>query len=172
MEKTEVNNQTNAIELWKLLDKARFAVARLRGIELAQFGLTLEQSSILRALIENNGSLTTKELEDETMRKPNSISILVNRMVNMGLLRRERDKSRKVHRFYLTQEGENLIKKVTLASIEMSFDSFSDEEKQQLSIYLKELLENARELLGIPHRPPFVKYLLEQRRAEEENFNN
>jgi DNA-binding MarR family transcriptional regulator len=160
-------NEVSHIDLWKLLDKSRFTIARLRGIELAQFGLTIEQSSILQTLLENGGSLTTKELEEETMRQPNSISILVKRMVKMGLLRRERSKTRQRHRIYLTQDGEDLIKKVTLVSIEMPFTSFTAEEKQQISKFLSKLLNNARELLGIPNHPPFLKYLAGKTKAED-----
>jgi DNA-binding MarR family transcriptional regulator len=159
--KPENNNEINAVELWKLLDNARFAIARLRGMELAQFGLTIEQSTILRTLFENNGSLTTKKLMEVTMRQPNSISVLLNRMIKMGLLKREKNKSGRMHGIHLTQNGEDLIKRVTVASIEMPFAVFTDEEKQQLSISLNKLLENARELLGIPHLPPFLKYLIE-----------
>jgi DNA-binding MarR family transcriptional regulator len=166
-EKFDSNSETNSIYLWKLLDQSRFAIARLRGIELVQFDLTIEQSSILQTLMENGGSLTTKELEEETMRQPNSISILVNRMVKMGLLRRERSKSRQRHRIYLTREGEDLIKRVTLVSIEMTFSALTAEEKQQTSEYLNKLLENARELLGIPHHPPILKYLKEKMGVEE-----
>jgi DNA-binding MarR family transcriptional regulator len=36
--------------LWAALDSARFAISRLRELELARFGLTVEQSSILRVL--------------------------------------------------------------------------------------------------------------------------
>jgi DNA-binding MarR family transcriptional regulator len=165
-EKSGTNKEISPVNLWKLLDKSRFAIARLRGIELSQFGLTIEQSSILQTLLQNNGSLTTKELEEETMRQPNSISIIVNRMIKMGLLRREKNKSRQRHRIYLTKEGENLIKKVTLVSIEMSFASFTIEEKQQILRCLNKLLENARELLGIPHHPPFLKYLTATMRAK------
>ena len=159
--KSSHNNEINAVELWKLLDNARFAIARLRAMELAQFGLTIEQSQILRTLIENNGSLTTKKLMEITMRQPNSISVLVNRMVKMGLLKRERNKSGRMHGIHLTPNGEDLIKRVTVASIEMPLAVFTAEEKQQLAKYLDKLLENARELLGISHLPPFLKYLTE-----------
>ncbi len=151
----------NPIEIWILLDRARFAIARLRGMELTQFGVTIEQSSILRTLYEGGGSLTTKELEEDNMRQPNSISILVNRMIKMGLVKREKTKSGKRYKIILTQEGENVIKKVTLASIEMTFSSLTIIEQQHLAEYLNKLLESARELLGIPHRPPFLKYLME-----------
>jgi DNA-binding MarR family transcriptional regulator len=164
-EKNGNNNEISTIDLWKLLDKARFAIARLRGIELTHFGLTIEQSSILQTLFENNGSLTTKELEEETMRQPNSISILVNRMIKMGLVKKEKTKYRKRHVISLTQNGKELFKKITIASIEMPFASLTVKEKQQLSACLNKLLGNARELLGIPHRPPFLKYLIEQREA-------
>jgi DNA-binding MarR family transcriptional regulator len=154
-------------DLWKLLDNTRFAIARLRGMELSQFGLTLEQSSILRTLYENNGPLTTKELTEVTMRQPNSISILVNRMIKMGLIKTEKSKSRKRHQISLTQDGENIIKNVTMASIEMSFSSLKAEEKQLLSVYLNSLLKNARALLGIPQQPPFMQYLMQNKPGKE-----
>jgi DNA-binding MarR family transcriptional regulator len=161
-EKSDKNNDISAVELWKLLNNARFAIARLRGMELVQFGITIEQSTILRTLFENKGSLTTKDLMEVTMRQPNSLSVLLNRMIKMGLLKREKNKSRRMHRIHLTQAGEDLIKRVTVASLEMPFSVFTAEEKQQLSMYLNELLENARELLGIPHLPPFLKNLIEK----------
>jgi DNA-binding MarR family transcriptional regulator len=162
------NDFVTTADLWELLDNTRFAIARLRGIELSLFGLTIEQSSILRTLYENGGPLTTKELEDVTMRKPNSISILINRMIRMGLVSRRKSKTGRRYKIRLTREGEDLIKKVTLSSLEMPFSSLTDDEKQKMAAGLRTLLERARVLLGIPYQTPFLKYLTQQHRNPKE----
>ena len=46
-ETTNLRSGLHIHELWTLLDRTRFAVSRLRGLELAYFGLTTEQASIL-----------------------------------------------------------------------------------------------------------------------------
>jgi DNA-binding MarR family transcriptional regulator len=157
----------NPVELWKLMDRARFALARLRSIELSQFGVTIEQSSILRALYEEGGSMTTKELENLIMRQPNSISILINRMIGMGLINRGKQQNKKSYRIYLTKQGEELIKNVTQTSLEIPFSTLKDEEKKQMALYLETLLDKARYLLGIPHQTPFMKYLGQKNITED-----
>src|SRR5512137_2858408 len=136
----------NPIELWKLFDRARFALARLRSIELAQYGVTIEQSSILRALYEKGGSMTTKDLENYIMRQPNSISILINRMIGMGLVTRGKQQNKKINTVFITKQGEELIKNVTHTSLEIPFSTLNDEDKKQLASYLETLLEKARYL--------------------------
>ena len=64
-------------ELWSLMDRTGFAIARLRELELNKYSLTIEQSSILHVLTNNGGSLTIKEIENITMRQHHSVYALV-----------------------------------------------------------------------------------------------
>ena len=48
---------------------------------------------------------------------------------------------------------------MTLDSLKESFSVLSQDEINQLAEYLEALLNRGRYLLGIPHQPPFLRYL-------------
>ena len=135
---------------WTILDRTRFVVARLRELELAQFGLTIEQSAILKMLYSAGGSISTKWLEEITMRQHHSISTLINRMMVMKLVTKVRHKGEKRYTIAITREGEELLKTLTNISIEMTFSSLEVEEKEKLKVYLRRVEDNARHILGSP----------------------
>ncbi len=154
---TEIAEQTDTshfresdYELWRFLDRAAFAVHRLRQIELVQYEVTVEQAAILHILKENGGWMTTKELEDFTMRKHNSISTLVKRMVISGLVDKERRPGDNRNRILITEVGERLLGRVPTTSIEMVLSCLSTEEKLQLASNLQRVHIKARRLLGMP----------------------
>jgi DNA-binding MarR family transcriptional regulator len=150
-------------ELWSLVDRAGFAISRLRELELAQFGLTIEQSSILYILRHRDGLTTTKELEDITMRQQCSISTLLTRMTGMGLISRDKSGKGKRYSLKMTKEGQLLARKATIASLQMVFSTLQDNEKQQLAVLLTTLLDRARDLLGISYKPPFLQDIIKRR---------
>lgn len=135
---------------WTILDRTRFVVARLRELELAQFGLTIEQSAILKMLFLAGGSLSTRLLEEISMRQHHSISTLVNRMIAMKLVTKVRYKGEKRYTIAITKEGERLLGTLSNISIEMSFSSLTAEEKEKLKAYLRRIENNARNILGSP----------------------
>jgi DNA-binding MarR family transcriptional regulator len=134
--------------LWRLLERTRFAIARLRELELAQFGLTIEQASILKILQGNGGSTTAKSLESETMRQHHSISTLVNRMIRMGLLAKERHQAGRTHTIVITEKGESLLTGMTFSALELTFSSLNTKEKRLLTSCLSSLRLEARSLLA------------------------
>jgi DNA-binding MarR family transcriptional regulator len=143
--------------LWRLLDRTRFAVGRLRELELAQFGLTIEQSAILTILQNRHGSAITKEIEFETMRQNHSITTLVNRMIKAGLVSKEKTGRGRRYRIVITDNGQSIFKKATKASIEMTFAALIDKDKTQFADYLNALLDKARSLLGLTPVPVLSK---------------
>ena len=126
-------------ELWSLLDRAHFAISRLRRLELAQLGLTIEQSSILYILNNRGGCATTRELEDITMRQHHSISSLMNRMTRMGLIKKEKSERSKRFNIVLTWEGRALSIKAPIVSLQMTFSSLSVGDKLRLAGILNTL---------------------------------
>ena len=135
---------------WTLFDGTKFVIARLREMEIAQFGLTLEQLVVLHTIAENHGSMTTKTLEEATLRQHHSISVLMNRMIKMGLLAKTRKEGENRNTIFVTKKGEELLKSITNISIEMTFSSLKTPEKEQLAQYLRYLSEKARVMLGKP----------------------
>ena len=135
---------------WTILDRTRFVVARLRELELAQFGLTIEQSAILKMLYMCGGSISTKVLEEFTMRQHHSVSTLINRMIAMRLVTKVRYKGEKRYTITITREGEELLRTLTNISVEMTFSSLKVEQKEKLKVYLRRVEDNTRNILGSP----------------------
>ncbi len=138
--------------LWALLDSTAFAISRARGLELAEFGLTIEQSATLNILMTRGGLTTAKELEEVTLRQHHSISILIKRMIGMGLVGRASMPGTREYRIFITEEGQRLHRKTTTSSIESIFGSLAPIEKRNLVACLQPLHEKARNLLGMPYK--------------------
>jgi len=139
--------------VWSSLDATRFAISRLREIELSRFGLTLEQSSILKVLSARNAALTLKDMEDITLRQHHSVSTLVNRMIGMGLLARQKSEGERGHRVFVTSAGRDLFSRITTVAIDMTFSVLNERDKRRLATCLRSLYSHARNLLEAPSVP-------------------
>lgn len=148
---------TSDFDMWVLLDKAHFVIARSRFLEIAQYGLTKEQAQVLYVLQINGGSATQIQIADFTMRQHHSVSTLVNRMCKDGLVRKEKNRAGKGFRIFITKKGRDKYAKVTRNSIKMIFSSMPSSDRQKLASYLNQLHKTARELLGLDYKPPFLK---------------
>jgi DNA-binding MarR family transcriptional regulator len=146
-------------ELWTLLDRTRFAISRLRGLELARFGLTIEQASILN-ILDKRESTTAKDLENLTMRRQHSISSLLKGMIKMGVVTRLKADEEKCFRIIFTPQGEQLYQSLTVTTLEDIFSVLTEDEKVAMAGYLELLLNRARYLLGIAYQPPFLQHFV------------
>jgi DNA-binding MarR family transcriptional regulator len=155
MELDDAKNPTD-FELWMVFNRTRNSVYRLRELELAQFGLTVEQSAILNQLVNRGGSTTAKTIEFLTMRQHHSISTLINRMIKMHLVTKKKSPDSKKYDILITNHGEDLYKKVPIHSIEMVFSPLKVKERERLYACLNNLLGKARDLLGLSFVPPFL----------------
>jgi DNA-binding MarR family transcriptional regulator len=158
-ETTNLRSGLHIHELWTLLDRTRFAVSRLRGLELAHFGLTTEQASIL-SIVSGRESTTAKDLETLTMRRQHSISSLLKGMTKMGVVSRSRSNQEKSSRIIVTLAGRQLLENLTVASLESVFSVLSSTEKPTIVSLLELLLSRARYLLGVSYQPPFLQHLI------------
>jgi DNA-binding MarR family transcriptional regulator len=149
------NKNLSDFELWVLFNRTRNAIYRIRELELAQFGLTVEQSSILYLLLSQGGSGTAKTLEELTLRQHHSISTLVNRMIKLRMVAKKKSPDGK-RLVYVTKRGEDLYKKMPIHSMGMVFSSLKVKDMERLHSYLDILLEKTRDLLGLSYVPPFL----------------
>lgn len=145
-------------DLWSLLDATGFAVYRLRELELAQFHLTIEQAAILRLSKTARRGITVRQIKDFTLRQQNSISILINRMVGMGLISKENVAGQRDLAILITQEGLRLLKQITVTCLEDVFSELPENRKTELAYSLRSLYQKARGLL-VPDEPPFMRYV-------------
>lgn len=157
--KPKYDRQPSIITLWSILNITRFAISRLRELELAKFGLTMEQSSILHIIIDHGGAVTIKELIDETMHQPNSVYILLSRMKKMGLIRNTEQKEKGSTLISLTEDGESLLEKITNISFDVTISRLKPAEKAKFVEMLLKIIDKSGELLGIPFTPPIMQHL-------------
>ena len=132
--------------LWALLDATAFAVYRLRELELAQFHLTVEQASVLDLLQTLGRGITISELVNITLRQHHTMSILINRMVAVGLATKMRPAQEKEFRILITGRGRELLASITTRSLEAAFSSLTSSEKADMARSLLCLREKARSL--------------------------
>jgi DNA-binding MarR family transcriptional regulator len=143
-------------EIWTLFNRTQNSIYRIRELELAQFGLTVEQSAILNLLLDRGGSTTAKTIEYLTLRQHHSISTLINRMIKMNLVAKKKSPGSKKFEISITQHGEELYKKAPIHSIEIVFSPLKAKDRERLNDYLITILEKARDLLGLSFIPPFL----------------
>jgi DNA-binding MarR family transcriptional regulator len=136
--------------LWRMLDHARFMIARSREMELSKYNLTPEQSHVLDILRESEGSTTINQLVEITQRQHHSISVLINRMIRLGLLSKTRASGKSRSNIVMTRKGQALLGNVPRLSIELSFASLKSREKARMAGYLETLYDKARNMLGRP----------------------
>jgi len=107
-------SKNTVLRLWLLLHRVRDALVLCEDSIFREFGLTTEQFAVLAAVKSSDGSLRPTDLALVLERSPNSVSMLVDRMVKAGLGRRTRGKSdRRIVHVSLTTKGENALKPAT-----------------------------------------------------------
>jgi len=153
--KDKVNLSNDDMELYKALRHADFVITRARELELAKFGLTPEQASILNTLQTKGGAATIQEIVDSTMRQYNTVTTMVNRMTESQLIEKQKSSTDKKFIVSITSKGRRLFEKLSYISIETAFSDLSKEDKQKLKSYLQRLTDKTRNMLGLDHKLPF-----------------
>jgi DNA-binding MarR family transcriptional regulator len=147
----------NTFKLWPLLDQARSAVSRSRGLEVSQYGLTMEQAAVLHTLITEGGSATNDILAYIMWRHYTSVTTLVNRMVKIGLVKKNKIPNQRKYKVSITEKGENIYNQLPINSIIMIFSALSSEEQLQIALILEKLINKTRDILGMDYKPPFMQ---------------
>jgi DNA-binding MarR family transcriptional regulator len=146
----------NIQELYPLFNNTSFIIARARELELANFGLTLEQAVLLHSLIKMGGSATLNEIATSTVRQYHSVSTLVNRMTRLGLLKKVKYSDKKKFQVTITDRGFSTYSKATCHSLDMIFSVLSPKDQKIFTKYLKLLSIQSRKLLGLDYKHPFL----------------
>jgi DNA-binding MarR family transcriptional regulator len=147
----------NDYAIWGLFADTMEHIARARTMELTRFGLTREQSHVLRFLYEADGPLTINEIATRVLRKHNSVSTIIKRMVRNRLVDRVKVSGDRQYEISITPKGRALFEKMPTNSIKMAFSALSAEEKKSLVSCLQKLETKVRTMLGLDYTPPFLK---------------
>ncbi|MDH4368174.1 MAG: MarR family transcriptional regulator [Dehalococcoidia bacterium] len=113
------------------------------------YGLTTENYSTLAAIKYLGGSARVGDLSQVLERKANSVSMIVDRMVRAGLVRRSRGKTdRREVRVSMTDKGQNAFEMAMPACLEFNHEilsPLSDGDKATLATLLRTIRHRALE---------------------------
>jgi DNA-binding MarR family transcriptional regulator len=110
--------ENTVLRLWLLLPRVGDALNLCQDLVFGKYGITTEQWRVL-ACIRSRGPLRPVDIASLLERAPNSMSMLVDRMVKAGLVRRTRDrKDRRAVFVHLTDKGKEAIQPATPAGWE------------------------------------------------------
>jgi len=144
--------------LWVLLSQAADAMLRARQKELDRYGISAVQAAALFIIQAIGDRATPAEITRWLLREPHTITELLNRMENEGLVTKTKDLERKnLVRVSITDKGHQAYQQSTKRkSIHKVMSSLSEEERQQLRSYLERLRNKALgELTTERSKPPF-----------------
>lgn len=144
-------------DLWLLLLKVNRGIFKVREKELAKFGITPEQASVLYACWVSNGKATIAKMSRAMLRERHTVAGLVDRMERKGLVTKVRDLDRNnVFRVTLTDKGEQALQQsVKTDSIHRIMSVLTREERPYLNSYLQSLLDASLEELDNYYTHPF-----------------
>jgi len=118
--KTNLESEIAIVKLWRQLYQTYTLLKQCEDRVIEEHGLTTEQFAVLGAMDYFAGPLNITDIAQWLERSTNSITMLVDRMVKAGLVRRVRSKSdRRVVRVTFTSKGKNAIRPATQASFEV-----------------------------------------------------
>ena len=143
-----IEQENIVLRLWLLLRRVGDTLVRCQDLVFSKYGLTTEQWGLLTAL-KARGPLRPSDLADILERTPNSMSMLIDRMVKAGFVRRTRDrKDRRVVTVSMTEKGKTAVEPAIPAGWEFIHEvlsTLSDDEQRDLA----DMLERVKcELVG------------------------
>jgi DNA-binding MarR family transcriptional regulator len=129
------------LRLWLLLHRIRDGLVLCEDSMFGKYGLTTEKYSVLATVKSRGGSLKPIELAEILGRSPNSVSMLIDRMVKAGWVRRTRDRmDRRGVNVSLTTKAEETIGPAAEAGwefIQKILSPLPDKDKQSLTSMLE-----------------------------------
>lgn len=108
------------LKLWFITHRTRDVLRNCEDKVFGKYGLTAEQYGVLAVMKVLGGSVRVTDLARGLGRSANSVSMIVDRMVKAGLLRRERGRGdRRTVRVTVTSKGEVAFRPATVAGLEL-----------------------------------------------------
>jgi DNA-binding MarR family transcriptional regulator len=115
----DVKSQNLVLRLWFLMHRDYRLLVNCEDQIYGEKGLTMEQFSVLATIKYIGRPVRPTDIAQWMGRGPNTISMLVDRMVKAGLVRRTRDRiDRRVVHVVSTSKGENALRLAIPASRE------------------------------------------------------
>lgn len=143
--------------LWILLAQTRALLFSAGEQELAQYGISLMQGWTIFTVKAIGQKATPAEIARWLCREPHTVSSLLSRMAEMGLVKKEKDlNKRNLVRISLTPKGEDIYRRaIGIKSVHTIMAGLSEEERQHLRLILEKLRSRAQKKLGRKYILPY-----------------
>jgi len=144
-------------DLWSMIEQVHSAVTLARDRELEPSGLSTIKAAALFIIDAIGTEATPAEISRWILRRPHSVSGLLDRMEKEGFVRKTKDLHRKnLVRVTITPQGRKAYNQsLKRKSISQIMATLTAEESQQLFSYMDRLRTKALKVAGINYKPPF-----------------
>lgn len=141
--------------LWLMFVSAHDLMVRCREAELSEFGVTFPQYRVLQILYINEEPLNQADIARQLFREPHSVSSILKRMEEAGLIIKEQDSERKnSYKILMTEKGMDVYEKGQKKDFPSKlFKVLSKEEKVMMQKFLSHLCEISVKKLNNDSRP-------------------
>lgn len=97
--------------LWVLIAQTRDAMLRARERDYARFGITNERQAVLYIIDSNGGHATPVDIARDLFRELHSVTGMLKRMEDAGLISRHEGPGRSKVEVRLTEQGRDVLEK-------------------------------------------------------------
>jgi DNA-binding MarR family transcriptional regulator len=130
-----------SVTLWRMLYQVYSRFKNGMDQVLSEHGLTMEQYLVLVTIKYHDAPIRITDIAHWLERSTNSVTMIVDRMVKAGLLRRVRDRrDRRTVNVFLTSKAENALKPANPAAwefMQQGMSLLSSKDKNALASLLK-----------------------------------
>lgn len=144
-------------DLWTILEQAHSGITLARDRELEKHGISTIKAAALFIIDSIGNEATPAEISRWILRRPHSVSGLLDRMEKDGLIKKTKNLSKKnLVRVTITPKGrkayETSLKRKTINQV---LNSITAQERKTLFTILEKLRNKSLKVAGIVHKPPF-----------------
>ena len=137
--------------LWVLIAQTKDAILRARERDYARFGISNDRRAVLYAIESNGGVATPVEISRSLFRELHSVTEMLKRMEDDGLIVREQASGRSRIQARLTEQGLDVFyESLHNGTDERIFSVLTKAERKRLSAYLIKVRARVLQDLGIP----------------------
>jgi DNA-binding MarR family transcriptional regulator len=143
--------------LWTMLEQVHSGITLARDRELEKNGISTIKAAALFIINSIGNEATPAEISRWILRRPHSVSGLLDRMEKDGLIKKTKNLSKKnLVRVTITPKGRKAygisLKRKTINQV---LNALTAAEQKQLYAYLEKLRNKALKVASIPTKPPF-----------------
>jgi len=140
-------------DLYHLFARSRYLTFRAREKELQRYDLSPERAQVLFLVQALGNKATPAEIARLLVRRPHTVSAMVERMAKEGLVKKVKDLERKnLVRVVLTDKGRKAYSlTVKRGPIHRILGVLNEQEQEQFKQYLERIMLKAQKELGMGH---------------------